>query len=130
MLNQTIGATECYLSNNGKSVRKRIGQFFTSMDTAQFMAGLFFIPNQKSISILDPGAGTGILSAALIERLQGFLHCVAVHYFSKHGDGFINRRSCEATVSSIKGLCKETHQRRVCLRAALRFSPHTFRRRH
>lgn len=35
------------------------------------MAGLYNIPHNKTkVSILDAGAGTGILSCALIERLE------------------------------------------------------------
>ena len=42
---------------------------FTSANTAQYMASLFKIPNKEHITILDPGTGTGILSAALVERV-------------------------------------------------------------
>ena len=52
-----------------KSLRKNYGQFFTSKETALYMASLFNIPKNDEISILDPGAGSGILSAALIEHL-------------------------------------------------------------
>lgn len=56
-----------------KSQRKKYGQFFTSKETAVFMAELFKIPNERqTLSILDPGAGSGILSIALLERLQAF----------------------------------------------------------
>ena len=34
------------------------------------MASLFNVPAKETVSILDPGAGTGILSAALLEQLQ------------------------------------------------------------
>lgn len=54
-----------------KSLRKGYGQFFTSKETAEFMAGMFEIDDCKSnLSILDPGAGSGVLSIALIERLE------------------------------------------------------------
>ena len=54
-----------------KSKRKKYGQFFTSKETAVFMAGLFSILEDcTSLSILDPGAGSGILSVALLERLE------------------------------------------------------------
>ena len=54
-----------------KAKRKKYGQFFTSKETAVFMAGLFSIPEDKPcLEILDPGAGSGVLSVALIERLQ------------------------------------------------------------
>ncbi len=49
---------------------KKIGQFFTSKETAIFMASLFDLNNiPDSISILDPGSGTGILATALIQRI-------------------------------------------------------------
>ena len=54
-----------------KKERKKYGQFFTSKETARFMAGLFTIPEKLSkIRILDAGAGSGILSCALLERLE------------------------------------------------------------
>lgn len=64
-------ATMEYIESMPKAQRKKYGQFFTSKETAIFMAGLFAIPeNAAVISVLDPGAGSGILSAAFIERLQ------------------------------------------------------------
>jgi len=48
--------------------RKNIGQYFTPTEVARFMAGLFDqIPSEAKI--LDPGAGAGILSAAISERV-------------------------------------------------------------
>lgn len=72
MLDFAIRATTEYIDHMPKSQRKKYGQFFTSKETAAFMAGLFEIPDEhQTIAILDPGAGSGILSVALIERLQG-----------------------------------------------------------
>lgn len=71
MLDVAIKATTEYIDRMPKSQRKKYGQFFTSKETARFMAGLFEIPNEcQKLSILDPGAGSGILSIALLERLQ------------------------------------------------------------
>jgi adenine-specific DNA-methyltransferase len=70
MIDYVLQQTTEYIESMPKSLRKKYGQFFTSRDTAIFMANLFTIPNQKVISILDPGAGSGILSVALLERLQ------------------------------------------------------------
>lgn len=70
MLNYIFQQTMAYIDRMPKSLRKKYGQFFTSTETAMFMAELFSIPNRSVISILDPGAGSGILSVALIERLQ------------------------------------------------------------
>ncbi len=44
------------------------GQFFTPRQVSIFMAEMFNI-NRDKITLLDPGAGTGILSAAFCEKL-------------------------------------------------------------
>lgn len=73
ILDFAINATIEYIDHMPKSQRKKYGQFFTSKETAAFMAGLFEISNERqTLSILDPGAGSGILSIALLERLQSF----------------------------------------------------------
>ena len=61
--------TQEFLETKKKAERKKIGQFFTTIETARFMASLFNIPCGQQISILDPGAGSGILSIALVERI-------------------------------------------------------------
>ncbi len=70
MIDYVFQCTAEYIDRMPKSLRKKYGQFFTCPETAAFMADLFSIPQQETISILDPGAGTGILTIALIERLQ------------------------------------------------------------
>jgi adenine-specific DNA-methyltransferase len=50
------------------SARKNIGQFFTPKEISLFMAGKFNV-YQKELRVLDPGAGTGTLTAAMCERL-------------------------------------------------------------
>lgn len=71
LIDKVISSTIEYIDNMPKSIRKNYGQFFTSKETAEFMAGLFNISQlSETISILDPGAGSGILSVALIQRLQ------------------------------------------------------------
>jgi adenine-specific DNA-methyltransferase len=42
------------------------------------MASLFTLPCKEVIRILDPGAGSGILTAALIERLQTLPDCLRI----------------------------------------------------
>lgn len=70
MIDYVFQSTTEYIDRMPKSLRKKYGQFFTSPETAAFMSNLFTIPHQDTISVLDPGAGFGILSVALIERLQ------------------------------------------------------------
>ncbi len=72
IIDHAIQITNEYIDQMPKTLRKKYGQFFTSKETAVFMAQLPNIPEEKEeISILDPGAGSGILSVALIDRLQG-----------------------------------------------------------
>ena len=59
--------TKLYCEINPVSGRKLKGQIFTPPKIASFMAGLFTLQNNK-IKILDPGAGTGILVAAICDR--------------------------------------------------------------
>lgn len=70
MLEKIIEKTSQYIDNMSKKERKKYGQFFTSMETARYMADLFVIPQKKAITILDAGAGSGILSCAMVERLE------------------------------------------------------------
>lgn len=60
--------SELYSRAYSPEIRKHRGQFFTPNQVSTFMASLF--ENHKdTIRLLDPGAGTGILSAAFCERL-------------------------------------------------------------
>lgn len=71
MLDRIIERTNKYIDSMPKKERKKYGQFFTSKDTARYMAGLYnILANQAKVSILDTGAGSGILSCALIEKLE------------------------------------------------------------
>jgi adenine-specific DNA-methyltransferase len=49
--------------------QKELGQYPTQAAIATFMANRFELPSSDSISVLDAGAGTGVLAAALVERL-------------------------------------------------------------
>lgn len=60
--------TETYCNKNKISQRKEKGQIFTSPKIAHFMANLFSF-HKHEFSILDPGAGTGILIAAICDRI-------------------------------------------------------------
>ncbi len=49
--------------------KKDFGQYFTPYAIAEFMASLFPV-SSSDLNILDPGAGIGILSCALLNRIQ------------------------------------------------------------
>lgn len=60
--------SELYSRTYDATIRKLKGQFFTPKQVSVFMASLFKI-RYGTIRLLDPGAGTGILTAAFCERL-------------------------------------------------------------
>lgn len=81
ILSLAYKTTKSFINSRAKSERKAFGQFFTSMITAEFMASLFCIDFDKpSLTILDAGAGTGILSAALVQRIrkQGYTGSISL----------------------------------------------------
>lgn len=84
MLDHVVNETMSFLENMPKSERKKKGQFFTSVETARFMAGMFDLRHcEDRVTVLDPGAGTGILSIAFLERLMSFfkdIHVVLTCY--------------------------------------------------
>lgn len=69
MLDHIINTTAVFLESMPKNKRKKKGQFFTSKETAEFMADLFdYNCFDETVSVLDPGAGTGVLTAAFADR--------------------------------------------------------------
>lgn len=72
--------TKKYIEQMPKMQRKKFGQFFTSKETAIFMAGLLDIPEEKtSVSVLDPGAGSGMLTAAITDVLNEISTIDTIH---------------------------------------------------
>lgn len=66
--------TENFIQQMPKEQRKQYGQFFTSLETARFMATLVSADTKrKQLTVLDAGAGSGILSVALAERMDCIL---------------------------------------------------------
>ncbi|WP_373128030.1 Eco57I restriction-modification methylase domain-containing protein [Dielma fastidiosa] len=62
--------TEVYIEKTSKEFRKKIGQFFTSKETAIYMASLANLKKEGSeISVLDPGCGSLILGSAVIQNI-------------------------------------------------------------
>lgn len=57
-----------YSSRLNLKQRSELGQFLTPAPVARFMAGQFHNLSGH-ISLLDPGAGVGALTAAVVERL-------------------------------------------------------------
>ena len=70
MLNLAIRNTSKLIREKSKSENVRLGRLFTKKETARLMASMLEIdPKKSSYTVLDAGAGTGILAAAVIEEI-------------------------------------------------------------
>ena len=70
MLGLAVRNTAKLVREKSKSENIRLGRLFTKKDTARLMADMLSIDESKTVyTILDPGAGTGILAAAAIEAV-------------------------------------------------------------
>ncbi len=69
MLSLAVRNSKKLIREKSASDNIRIGRFFTKKETARLMASTLHRAPKASVSLLDPGAGTGILSAAAIESL-------------------------------------------------------------
>ena len=87
-LNIAYNVTSSFVESIPKKERKKYGQFFTSRKTAEFMASLFTIDFSKpQLRLLDAGAGTGLLTTALVEYLRdsGYLGEISVVCYENDG---------------------------------------------
>ncbi|MBO7304962.1 MAG: methyltransferase [Clostridia bacterium] len=70
MLNLAVRNTGKLIREKSKTENVRLGRLFTKKDTARLMASMLEIDESKTaFTVLDPGAGTGILSAAAVEEI-------------------------------------------------------------
>lgn len=67
MIEAIVNNTWAYTETHDKDNRKKKGQFFTPASIADFMA-LKASYAAEHLSILEPGAGNGILTAAVVKR--------------------------------------------------------------
>ena len=70
MLSLAVRNTGKIIREKSKSENIRLGRLFTKKNTAALMAEMVALdPEKTAYTVLDPGAGTGILSAAIIEHI-------------------------------------------------------------
>ncbi len=70
MLNLAVRNTGKLIREKSKSENVRLGRLFTKKNTARLMADMIKLDQNKNVyTVLDPGAGTGILSAAIVEKI-------------------------------------------------------------
>lgn len=79
------------------------GQYFTPCQAARIIAGLPRIPSGDSIRILDPGAGIGILTAALVERIRDARPGLNIHVTAVEVDATLHPALRE-TLSDVEAL--------------------------
>jgi adenine-specific DNA-methyltransferase len=68
LLDYSVELSDCVRRIHSVDQRKEKGQFFTNKKVASFMASLLDLEHDE-LKLLDPGAGTGILSAAICDRI-------------------------------------------------------------
>lgn len=66
-----------HIGSTDAAKRKYLGQYLTPIPVADFMASLV-TSDKSALTILDPGAGTGVLSCALAESLAKGSHALEV----------------------------------------------------
>ena len=70
MLSLAVRNTGKLVREKSKSENIRLGRLFTKKNTAALMAQMIRLdPSKGAYTVLDPGAGTGILSAAVVEYI-------------------------------------------------------------
>ena len=62
--------TKKYIKNINLAEKKKDGQVFTPLEIANYMASMIELP-KSDFTLIDPGAGTGILLAAVCDRIIG-----------------------------------------------------------
>ena len=69
-----------YIAVSQPEHRKERGQYFTPPEIASFMARLANSNSSSPLRVLDPGAGTGILSCAVCEQVVERLGIRRIHF--------------------------------------------------
>lgn len=69
------------------SITAEAGQVFTPREAAALLASMLDLPGTDRIRVLDPGAGTGSLAAALVSRIQHERPSAAVELVAVERDG-------------------------------------------
>lgn len=73
VMNSDKLGTQKLKSPSGKN--ELLGQYFTPVKIAEFMASMLDTPLTKIVKILDPGAGGGILTSAAVKELLSRQNC-------------------------------------------------------
>ena len=69
MLGLAVRNTRKLVRRKVEEENVRLGRYFTKKEQAAKMAAMLTLPQKETVTVLDAGAGTGILAAAVVERL-------------------------------------------------------------
>lgn len=70
LLEQAEGRRRATLDALDETNQAQMGQFFTPTLVAQIMTSMPTLPKAGQFRVLDPGAGSGVLSAAILDRVR------------------------------------------------------------
>lgn len=87
MIKNIMNNTEKYILKHCKTERKNKGQFFTPLSIVNFMAKMASV-KAKHLSILEPGAGNGLLAASVVKYCveNGLCRSFSVHFIENDSD--------------------------------------------
>ncbi|MBG6181870.1 Eco57I restriction-modification methylase domain-containing protein [Arthrobacter sp. CAN_A1] len=85
------------------SEQAALGQYFTPYQAALIIAGLPRMPEVRTIRVLDPGAGSGMLTAALVDRIRAMNPDAAIDVIAVEVDEAL-RSALRETLSDIEAL--------------------------
>lgn len=107
MLEKIFKNTETYKKNEGADTehKKNQGQYFTSLTTVKFMSS-YYSPRKRHIRILDPGAGNGILGAAVAKHLVSHHLCSEITITFVENDKLIISL-LKSTIKALRKFCDE-----------------------
>ncbi|WP_256378074.1 N-6 DNA methylase [Phycicoccus sp. HDW14] len=77
---------EAALAGLDPRTQSSMGQFFTPTRAAALIASMPRLPQAGSLRIIDPGAGSGVLSAAIIARILDETSDVTAHVVAVEAD--------------------------------------------
>jgi adenine-specific DNA-methyltransferase len=77
------------LGNLDAATQSALGQFFTPVRAAVLIASIPRLPETGEVRLLDPGAGSGMLSAALVARILAERPNLSVHVVAVECDHLV-----------------------------------------
>jgi adenine-specific DNA-methyltransferase len=108
MLDQVESLRQSVHSETDRAHKSALGQFMTNARVAAFMAGMFQPRKGLRVSLLDPGAGLGALSCAVLAHHEGHFKSVSVEAWELDGKLFAHLTETLAGYAA-QGVSVEMH---------------------